>query len=76
VKNLKWMARPTFEMGAFLLTKQIPNPPKEIGRQMDFQNLRLGFCFLSFSKLHKNLLNMEFKDLQMVLGHCSYINQI
>jgi hypothetical protein len=37
---------------------------------MVFQNLRLGFCFLSFLKLHKKLLKMEFKDLQMVLGRC------
>jgi hypothetical protein len=61
------MARPTFERRALLLPHM---KQREVGGQMDFQNLRLGFCFLYFSKLHKKLLSMEFKDLQMVLGRC------
>jgi hypothetical protein len=45
-EELDWMSQPSFEMRTLCL-------PREVGRQMDFQNLRLGFCFLSFSKPKK-----------------------
>jgi len=52
VKELDWMARPNFEMGALLLyhTKQIASPPKESGKANRFPEFGVGVLLFVFFK--------------------------